>query len=370
VNDDAQRPSGSHFDSGLDGKILGDQLLACLRSILLRRFAQCPDEIAFVAAKCQLGANAQQRRKGHALDEPPCAIIDLVGKPGIARRIRGGRIVDPDRRAIGEDDSLPDEHRPALPERDHAIIAADQPRSLRQEQNSSAGAVIDILGQLRGHKARQVGIEPGDQARRYDAPCRKDVGRGCSLQAMGIYDLVIAPGFGKGDLVALCIGIGLRIEHRPSLFAVAGVLRQISRTNAACCLWCRGLCEAHHHPCLAHLALFRQQPLPLGFGGLCCLIHTDGRVAFRCHFLLRNKNRPTEIARKRRAQFWDIAIGSGRACQDLGRALAVEIGLALAIADELQRCGLQTGLVTVLCRSPISLCHLRFECERADATQI
>jgi len=30
----------------------------------------------------------------------------------------------------------------------------------------------------------------------------------------------------------------------------------------------------------------------------------------------------------------------------------------------------QSGLVTVLCRSPISLCHLGFERERADATQI
>jgi hypothetical protein len=28
------------------------------------------------------------------------------------------------------------------------------------------------------------------------------------------------------------------------------------------------------------------------------------------------------------------------------------------------------GLVTVLCRSPISLCHLCFERQRADATQI
>ncbi len=28
------------------------------------------------------------------------------------------------------------------------------------------------------------------------------------------------------------------------------------------------------------------------------------------------------------------------------------------------------GLVTVSCRSPISLCHLGFECERADAAQI
>jgi transposase len=31
---------------------------------------------------------------------------------------------------------------------------------------------------------------------------------------------------------------------------------------------------------------------------------------------------------------------------------------------------LHSGLVTVSCRSPISLCHLGFECERADAAQI
>jgi hypothetical protein len=31
---------------------------------------------------------------------------------------------------------------------------------------------------------------------------------------------------------------------------------------------------------------------------------------------------------------------------------------------------LQLGLVTVSCRSPISLCHLGLECERADAAQI
>ena len=32
--------------------------------------------------------------------------------------------------------------------------------------------------------------------------------------------------------------------------------------------------------------------------------------------------------------------------------------------------GETTGLVTVLRRSPISLCHLGLECERADAAQI
>ena len=38
--------------------------------------------------------------------------------------------------------------------------------------------------------------------------------------------------------------------------------------------------------------------------------------------------------------------------------------------DNLEFQPLLIGLVTVLCRSPISLCHLGFERERADAAQI
>lgn len=57
--------------------------------------------------------------------------------------------------------------------------------------------------------------------------------------------------------------------------------------------------------------------------------------------------------------------------------LARSVPDARAIADDLEKRGVSLalgkqvyGLVTVLCRSPISLCHLGFECERADAAQI
>ena len=38
--------------------------------------------------------------------------------------------------------------------------------------------------------------------------------------------------------------------------------------------------------------------------------------------------------------------------------------------EEYETSASEDGLVTVLCRSPISLCHLCFERERADAAQI
>ncbi len=45
-------------------------------------------------------------------------------------------------------------------------------------------------------------------------------------------------------------------------------------------------------------------------------------------------------------------------------------GLEVSEAKRLRSLEEENGLVTVSCRSPISLCHLGFECERADAAQI
>src|SRR3546814_8970997 len=60
--------------------------------------------------------------------------VDPVGETGIALRIGRGHIVDADRRSVGEDNPLPHDERAALPERDVAIVAADQPRALRDQQ--------------------------------------------------------------------------------------------------------------------------------------------------------------------------------------------------------------------------------------------
>jgi len=43
---------------------------------------------------------------------------------------------------------------------------------------------------------------------------------------------------------------------------------------------------------------------------------------------------------------------------------------SLSYGNDSNRAVVKFGLVTVLCRSPISLCHLGFERERTDAAQI
>src|SRR3546814_15040212 len=50
------------------------------------------------------------------------------------------------------------------------VVIADQPRSLRHQQDSAGRAIIDILGDLRGDLAGKVGSQAGDQRGRYDVP--------------------------------------------------------------------------------------------------------------------------------------------------------------------------------------------------------
>jgi hypothetical protein len=63
----------------------------------------------------------------------------------------------------------------------------------------------------------------------------------------------------------------------------------------------------------------------------------------------------------------DVAAWRSFSSEILGAAVAENSdGLRLRFDDRAWR----IGLVTVLCRSPISLRHLGLECERANAAQI
>ena len=70
----------------------------------------------------------------------------------------------------------------------------------------------------------------------------------------------------------------------------------------------------------------------------------------------------------------EVGVGGRHVVQALVVALVVVVldeGLDLGLEVAGQEVVLQQdGLVTVLCRSPISLCHLGFECERANAAQV
>src|SRR3546814_208649 len=71
VDDHAQGPTGADGDGRLDVEVpLGDALAGAV-GVLLSGFPQRPDQVALLTAEAELGADAEQRREDHALDQPP-----------------------------------------------------------------------------------------------------------------------------------------------------------------------------------------------------------------------------------------------------------------------------------------------------------
>ena len=100
-----------------------------------------------------------------------CSSGDVRGRPasGWFSSIRR-HIVDADRGAVGQDDPLPHHERAFLAERHDTVVAADEARALRDQENPPGHAVLDILRHLRGDEPRQVGVQPGDEAGADDTP--------------------------------------------------------------------------------------------------------------------------------------------------------------------------------------------------------
>src|SRR3546814_1765796 len=101
-------------------------------------------------------SDLQQGRYRHALQQLQAMMIDLVRQPRIAGCVGRRRIVQPDCTAVGHDDALPDDQGAVLPIADAAIVAADQPRSLRNEQGSAAWTVINTFRDLRDRKSTRL----------------------------------------------------------------------------------------------------------------------------------------------------------------------------------------------------------------------
>lgn len=156
MDDHAQWKSGADGDGGLDVEIPGDDLLPGLTAGLLGRLADGPDEVA-LAVDGQLRSDPEQGGKRDALEESPCMEIHLVGEPGVARGIRRREVVELNRSAVRKDDALPDQKRPALTEGHDAVIGADQPRALWDKQDAACRGVIDVLRDLGGDEAREIG---------------------------------------------------------------------------------------------------------------------------------------------------------------------------------------------------------------------
>ena len=90
-------------------------------------------------------------------------IIDAILQPGITFGVRTRLAFQHDRAAVGHDEAVPGQQDAALTEADAIVILAEQPRALWHQQDAARGAVIDVLRDLGGDLARQIGTDAGDE---------------------------------------------------------------------------------------------------------------------------------------------------------------------------------------------------------------
>jgi hypothetical protein len=85
-----------------------------------------------------------------------------------------------------------------------AVVGPDQLRTRRHEEEAPRRAVVDVLRDLRGDQARQVGLDAGDQSRRYECACLQDLGPGRVHQPAEADGAAICRSVEKGEL-AVCM---------------------------------------------------------------------------------------------------------------------------------------------------------------------
>jgi hypothetical protein len=83
-------------------------------------------------------------------------VIDAVLQTGIAFGIRTRLTLKHDAAAVREDQPAPYEEHTALAELDVVVVLADDPSALRDEEDATRWAVIDVFGDL-----RRDGLERG-----------------------------------------------------------------------------------------------------------------------------------------------------------------------------------------------------------------
>lgn len=121
------------------------ELVSSPRPTVLSRHADCLNQVTRPGQR-ELGADAEEGRQDHALEELPRVEIDVVGETSIARTISRRHI---ERTSVWQNNTLPDDRRPFLPEGDNAVVRSDQPRPLGNEKDAARCAVIGVLGHLR-----------------------------------------------------------------------------------------------------------------------------------------------------------------------------------------------------------------------------
>jgi len=140
-------------------------------------------------------------------------MVNIVGQAGIALCIRCRQVVDLDGRAVRHDNSLPDNKRAALTERNDAVIGADQARTLRNEKRLPRHRVVDVLRDLGDDETRQIGIETCDEAGRDQRARHHLIRRNRVLNAMRVVNVARVLGVDEIKLALHVTGITQRVPH-------------------------------------------------------------------------------------------------------------------------------------------------------------
>ncbi len=83
-----------------------------------------------------------------------------------------------------------------------AVINADQPRALRDQQRAAGRTVIDVLGNLGGDLPREIGADAGDQRGGNDRARLHDEGRRRLGEPVGAGRAAIDRGIDESELAA------------------------------------------------------------------------------------------------------------------------------------------------------------------------
>ena len=130
-------------------------------------------------------------------------VVDAVFKACVALGIRPGWRSRTNEPTVGDGRPVPNQQHAALPETDAIVILTDHARTLRYEKDMARGAVIDILGDLRGDLAWKVGSDAGDQRGWDDGARLEHVCRGRRRHAIGRDRALVWGLIEEGELAVL-----------------------------------------------------------------------------------------------------------------------------------------------------------------------
>src|SRR5213594_1373922 len=105
----------------------------------------------------QLHTRADDGQQQRVTEDPDEVVVDLIGEPGGAGRVRAGHpVLEAQTRSVREDHALPRDEDALLPVYHLMVVEPDQPGALRNQEMLAGRSVEDRLADLRDQLSRKV----------------------------------------------------------------------------------------------------------------------------------------------------------------------------------------------------------------------